>query len=197
MTVMFSVGKRRKTDINLLSWRVYLFSIILTTFSLDERINSFISPLNSLFFAKSRTITCKKIWKRLLSASNSTNCVYVLAVNWNSASSSGTWRLPIACEQAGTVAFGNVWVSCTFCCRNPVFKFLPLFVKIMAKVHGNHLAKRERTFSSSSTISTDDGHHDLSEQIVLDVTLEYFYKPRSLTALACLALYLMYFAFTK
>lgn len=67
----------------------------------------------------------------------------------------------------------------------------------MAKVRGNHLAKRERTFSSSSTISTDDGHHDLSEQIVLDVTLEYFYKPRSLTALACLALYLMYFAFTN
>lgn len=57
--------------------------------------------------------------------------------------------------------------------------------------------ERERTFSSSSTVSTDDGHHDLSENIVVDVTLEYFYKPRTLTALGCLLVYLAYFAFTQ
>ena len=66
----------------------------------------------------------------------------------------------------------------------------------MARNRVNQQVKRERTFSSSSTVSTDDGHHDLSEQIVEDVTLEYFYKPRTITALGCLFLYLGYFAFT-
>lgn len=66
----------------------------------------------------------------------------------------------------------------------------------MTKGRTIHQTKRERTFSSCSTVSTDDGNHDLSEQIVLDVTLEYFYHPRSLTALSCLVLYLIYFAFT-
>ncbi|CAB3978487.1 Phosphatidylserine synthase 1 [Paramuricea clavata] len=66
----------------------------------------------------------------------------------------------------------------------------------MARNRVNQQFRRERTFSSSSTVSTDDGHHDLSEQIVVDVTLEYFYKPRTLTALGFLLLYLAYFAFT-
>ncbi|XP_046865044.1 phosphatidylserine synthase 1-like [Xenia sp. Carnegie-2017] len=57
------------------------------------------------------------------------------------------------------------------------------------------VAQRERKFSSSS-VSTDDEHHDISEQIVSDVTLEFFYKPRTITALCCLSMYLIYFAST-
>ncbi|KXJ08616.1 Phosphatidylserine synthase 1 [Exaiptasia diaphana] len=56
--------------------------------------------------------------------------------------------------------------------------------------------RRKRTFSSCSTISSDD-YNDASEQIVEDVTLEFFYKPRSLTALCCLFLYLVYSAFSR
>ncbi|XP_048590474.1 phosphatidylserine synthase 1 isoform X2 [Nematostella vectensis] len=57
-------------------------------------------------------------------------------------------------------------------------------------------SRRKRTFSSCSTVSSDD-YHDASEQIVEDVTLEFFYKPRSLTALSCLFLFLIYSAFTR
>jgi hypothetical protein len=71
------------------------------------------------------------------------------------------------------------------------------FCQNMARNRVSQQVKRERTFSSSSTVSTDDGHHDLSEQIVEDVTLEHFYKPRTLTALGFLFLYLVYFAFTQ
>lgn len=67
----------------------------------------------------------------------------------------------------------------------------------MPRNRANGTVKRERTFSSSSTVSTDDGNHDLSENMVVDVTLEYFYKPRTLTALCCLLLYLIYFTFTQ
>ena len=56
--------------------------------------------------------------------------------------------------------------------------------------------RRKRTFSTTSTISTDD-YQDASEQIVEDITLEFFYKPRSITALACLFAYLVYSAFTR
>ncbi|XP_020631130.1 phosphatidylserine synthase 1-like isoform X1 [Orbicella faveolata] len=56
--------------------------------------------------------------------------------------------------------------------------------------------RRKRTFSTTSTISTDD-YQDASEQIVEDITLEFFYKPRSITALACLVVYLVYSAFTR
>ena len=56
--------------------------------------------------------------------------------------------------------------------------------------------RRKRTFSTTSTISTDD-YQDASEQIVEDITLEFFYKPRSITALACLVVYLIYSAFTR
>lgn len=56
--------------------------------------------------------------------------------------------------------------------------------------------RRKRTFSTTSTISTDD-YQDASEQIVEDITLEFFYKPRSITALACLFVYLVYSAFTR
>ncbi|XP_029198979.1 phosphatidylserine synthase 1-like isoform X2 [Acropora muricata] len=56
--------------------------------------------------------------------------------------------------------------------------------------------RRKRTFSTTSTISTDD-YQDASEQIVEDITLEYFYKPRSITALGCLFIYLVYSAFTR
>lgn len=58
------------------------------------------------------------------------------------------------------------------------------------------VTQRERKFSSSS-VSTDDEHHDISEQIVSDVTLEFFYKPRTITALCCLSMYLIYFASTQ
>ncbi|XP_074606569.1 phosphatidylserine synthase 1-like isoform X2 [Acropora palmata] len=58
------------------------------------------------------------------------------------------------------------------------------------------LRRRKRTFSTTSTISTDD-YQDASEQIVEDITLEYFYKPRSITALGCLFIYLVYSAFTR
>ena len=56
--------------------------------------------------------------------------------------------------------------------------------------------RRKRTFSTTSTISTDD-YQDASEQIVEDISLEFFYKPRSITALACLFVYLVYSAFTR
>lgn len=56
--------------------------------------------------------------------------------------------------------------------------------------------RRKRTFSTTSTISTDD-YQDVNEQIVEDITLEFFYKPRSITALACLLVYLVYSAFTR
>lgn len=56
--------------------------------------------------------------------------------------------------------------------------------------------RRKRTFSTTSTISTDD-YQDASEQIVEDITLEFFYKPRSITALTCLVVYLVYSAFTR
>ena len=56
--------------------------------------------------------------------------------------------------------------------------------------------RRKRTFSTASTISSDD-RLDASEQIVEDVTIEFFYHPRSLTALVCLVAYLVYLAFTR
>ncbi|XP_028405150.1 phosphatidylserine synthase 1-like [Dendronephthya gigantea] len=96
----------------------------------------------------------------------------------------------VTCEQAAISSFVQTrWTT------QIVYK-VASFCKIMVRNRGDRSNKRERTFSSSSTVSTDDGHHDLSEQIVLDVTLEYFYKPRTLTALGCLLAYLGYFAFT-
>ena len=56
--------------------------------------------------------------------------------------------------------------------------------------------RRKRTFSTASTISSDD-RHDASEQIVEDVTLDFFYRPRSISALVCLLAYLVYSAFTR
>ncbi|XP_073250903.1 phosphatidylserine synthase 1-like isoform X2 [Porites lutea] len=56
--------------------------------------------------------------------------------------------------------------------------------------------RRRRTFSTTSTISTDD-YQDVNEQIVEDITLDFFYKPRSITALSCMIIYLIYSAFTR
>lgn len=57
---------------------------------------------------------------------------------------------------------------------------------------------RRRTHSHGSmTTSCDENDEDPSEQKVGDITIKFFYKPRTLTALALCILAMLYFAFVR
>lgn len=57
---------------------------------------------------------------------------------------------------------------------------------------------RRRTASHGSFgFTTDDNDADPGEQQVDDVTIKFFYKPRTLTLLSLLLLATFYFAFTR
>ncbi|GAA6068365.1 phosphatidylserine synthase 1 [Tachysurus ichikawai] len=54
----------------------------------------------------------------------------------------------------------------------------------------------------SRTLSKDDGRYRthfrmINEQQVEDITIDFFYKPHTITLLTCTVLSLMYFAFTR
>lgn len=56
--------------------------------------------------------------------------------------------------------------------------------------------------SGSHTLSKDDVNYRMhfrmiNEQQVEDITIEFFYKPHTITLLTCTVLSLMYFAFTR
>ena len=63
--------------------------------------------------------------------------------------------------------------------------------------HGSHGHGRTRTFSSCLSASSDDQTDNMDEQKVLDVTIDFLYKPRSLTMLFALVVGLLYIAFTR
>nr|XP_015811347.2 phosphatidylserine synthase 1 [Nothobranchius furzeri] len=57
-------------------------------------------------------------------------------------------------------------------------------------------------YSGSHTLSKDDVNYRMhfrmiNEQQVEDITIEFFYKPHTITLLTCTVLSLMYFAFTR
>lgn len=57
-------------------------------------------------------------------------------------------------------------------------------------------------YSGSHTLSKDDVNYRMhfrmiNEQQVEDITIEFFYRPHTITLLTCTVLSLMYFAFTR
>ena len=57
---------------------------------------------------------------------------------------------------------------------------------------------RKRTHSHGSfTTSGDENDDDPGEQRVEDVTIQFFYKPRTVTLLLCLITLMIYFAFVR
>lgn len=57
-------------------------------------------------------------------------------------------------------------------------------------------------YSGAHTLSKDDVNYRMhfrmiNEQQVEDITIEFFYRPHTITLLTCTVLSLMYFAFTR
>lgn len=57
-------------------------------------------------------------------------------------------------------------------------------------------------YSGSHTLSKDDVNYRkhfrmINEQQVEDITIDFFYKPHTITLLTCTVLSLMYFAFAR